>query len=840
MKKTIIALAIAILLISSFATNIFAAPPDNPAAASDFSSQQILVKFKPDVTLPEVAEIHRQLGGQLKETIPGIGVQVVTVPKGQAKEKAKAYSSNARVAYAEPDYVAQALGDPDDPLFGEQWGMVKVRAPLAWGVTTGSPNINIAILDTGVDLDHPDLASKIVKNINFTPTPTVDDVYGHGTHVAGIAAAITGNGIGVAGLGCSATIMNVKVLGDEGMGSYSAIAQGIIWAADNGAEIINLSLGGPYNSSTLESAVNYAWSKGVVVVAAAGNDGDSVPSYPAGYTNCIAVAATDQRDVLAGFSNRGDWVDVAAPGSSVYSSLKDGGYGTKTGTSMASPHVAGLAALVFTVVTDSNGNGRLNDEVRARIQATCDDIGVAGIGSGRINAYKAVTGYTTPPPWMGSIVGKVTDAADGSPIAGAVIRCDGTWHEWVPTNSGGEFAFTYLLPGSYKVVASATGYVGVAQVVPVKEGQASRADFALVRSAPTAGNITGKVADTTSGLPVAGATVTDGARTASSDTNGQYSISGVPQGTYAVTVSASGYSTSSQTVSVTAGQTTTANFALAKLPPPGSITGKVTDAADASPVPGATVSDGVRTGPTDANGQYTITGVPQGSYTVTASVAGYSASSQGVSVGAGQTATASFALAKLPSPGSITGKVADAADASPVCGVTVSDGVRTGSTDANGQYTISDVPEGTYTVAASAAGYSTSSQVVSVVAGKSTTADLVLTKLAPSAPGEMWVDRITFGMTGKNLRLTVKVVGKSGAVGGAQVAVQLTNGVQNWNLSGTTDTTGLVSLTVNKAPAGNCVASVTDISATGYTWDTTQGVTSAIYTLKSSGGKPTR
>jgi thermitase len=837
LKKTIVALVVAVLLISSFPTIVFAASPDNPVPVSDLSQEQILVKFKPDVTLPEAAEIHRQLGGQVKETIPDIGVQVVKVPKGQAMAKVKAYSANAKVAYAEPDFVVQALADPDDPGFVNQWGMVKVRAPLAWDVTTGSPSINIAILDTGVDLDHPDLAAKIVKNINFSSSATVDDVYGHGTHVAGIAAAMTNNGMGVAGLGYSATIMNVKVLADNGQGYWSGVAQGIIWAADNGAEIINMSLGGSSGSSTVESAINYAWNKGVVIVAAAGNDGDSAPEYPAYYANCMAVAATDSADRLTDWSNRGGWVDVAAPGNSVYSTLKDGSYGYKSGTSMASPHVAGLAALVFTVVTDSNGNGRLNDEVRARIQATCDDIGVSGIGSGRIQAYKAVTGTTTPPPWTGSIVGKVTDAAHGSPIAGALMRCDGTWHEWVVTNSKGEFAFTYLLPGSYKIVASATGYVGVAQVVEVKEGQASRADFALVTSTPTSGSITGKVTDAATGLPIVGATVTDGARTALSDTNGQYIISDVPQGTYTVSASAIGYSASSQAVSVVAGQTITANFALAKLPSPGSIAGKITDSAAGSPIPEATVSDGARTALSDTNGQYVISDVPEGNYTVTASATGYSTSSQAVSAVAGQTATANFALAKLPSPGSIAGKITDSADGSPIPGATVSDGVSMASTDTNGQFLISDVSEGAYTVAASAAGYSASSQAVSVVAGRSTTADFVLTRLAPSAPNKMWVDSITFGVTGKNLRLSLNVVSENGAVCGAQVAVQLTNGVQNWNFSGTTDTAGLVNFTVTKAPAGNYAVSVAGVTVAGYTWDTTQGVLSATYTAKSGGGK---
>jgi len=473
MRKTIVALLVAILLISLFPTIVFASPPDNPAAISDFSPEQILVKFKPDVSLPEAAEIHRQLGGQVKDSIAGIGVRVVTVPKGQAMEKAQAYSSNARVAYAEPDFVAEAIGSPDDPGLGNQWGMVKIQAPRAWEVTTGSTSINIAIVDTGVDLDHPDLAGKIVSNINFSTSGTVDDVYGHGTHVAGIAAAMTNNGIGVAGLGYTSTIMNVKVLGDTGSGAYSGVASGIIWAADNGAEVINLSLGGSSASSTLEDAINYAWSKGVVVVAAAGNNGDTTPSYPAYYTNCVAVAATDTDDTLAYFSNYGKWVDVAAPGVSIYSTLKDNGYGYKSGTSMASPHVAGLAALVFTTVSDANGDGRLNDEVRSRIEATCDDIGVSGIGHGRINAAGAVGSVPVLP---GSITGLVTDAGDGSPVIGATVT-DGT--RTATTDASGKYTIGDVLPGSYEVTVSKEGYESSTGGVTVASATTAVLDFSL-------------------------------------------------------------------------------------------------------------------------------------------------------------------------------------------------------------------------------------------------------------------------------------------------------------------------------------------------------------------------
>ncbi len=660
MRKTIVLVVIAILLISSFPTIVFAASPGSPAPASGFSSQQILVKFKPGTSLPEAAQIHRQLGGQVKETIPGIGVQVVTVPKGRNVAKANAYSSNARVAYAEPDFVAEVVGSPDDPRFGSQWGMVKVQASQAWEVTTGSSSINIAILDTGVDLDHPDLANKVISSIDFSHSGTVDDIHGHGTHVAGIAAAMTNNGIGVAGLGYTATIMNVKVLGDTGAGAYSWIVSGIIWAVDNGAEVINMSLGGSSPSSTLEDAINYAWSKGVVVVAAAGNYGNTAPLYPAYYTNCIAVAATDSLDRLAGWSNYGDWVDVAAPGVGIYATLKNNGYGYKSGTSMASPHVAGLAALVFTTLSDTNGDGKFNDEVRSRIEASCDDISISGIGSGRINAARAV---------------------DSVPV------------------------------------------------------------------------------------------------------------------------------------------------------PPGAITGQVTDAEDGSAISGAQVSDGIRTALTDAAGMYTIDDVSPGSYQVTASREGYETSSLTVNVLSGSIAVVDFSLNEVILPGSITGSVTDAEDGSPIAGATVSDGTRTATTDASGKYNIADVPPGTYQVTAGKEGYVNVTLTATVVSGGTTVMNFSLNP-KPDPINIMWVDSIRFIKCGKNLFVEVSIATASGVVVGADVDLSLvcsTGGL--WNFSGTTNTAGLVKFKLGKAPVGSYVTTVTSLTCSELTWDTTKGITAASYAL---------
>lgn len=365
---------------------------DKDGPDDEHDSNQILVKFKAGVDEKEKEKVHGKHGGKVSGVIPGIDVQIVDVGEGRSKEKKDGYRKEAQVEFAELDYIAYAIATPNDPSFGNQWGMTKIQAPDAWNLTTGSSSVKVAILDTGIDQDHEDLAAKVVANRNFTKSRTVDDQYGHGTHVAGIAAASTNNNKGVAGAGYNTSLMNVKVLGDNGSGNYSWIASGITWAADNGANVINMSLGGGSSSSALANAVNYAWSKGVVVVAAAGNSNTSSPSYPAYYGNVIAVAATDKNDAKASFSNYGSWVDIAAPGVDIYSTLPNHNnriglknYGYLSGTSMAAPFVAGVAALVV-----ARYPAWTNTDVRNRLLASTDPTTGFSTSLGRVNASKSV------------------------------------------------------------------------------------------------------------------------------------------------------------------------------------------------------------------------------------------------------------------------------------------------------------------------------------------------------------------------------------------------------------------------------------------------------------------
>ena len=305
-----------------------------------------------------------------------------------ARESVSAYSYSPVYQVARADNSDSSIYDPspqatyslDDSYLAERWGLTKIDTPQAWQITRGDQSIIVAVLDTGIDKDNQDLAERVVADVNFTNSPTCDDLYGHGTHMAGTIAAIAPK--------CQ--LMNVKVADDTGRCKPSVVAKGIIWAVDHGAKIINISLA-MTSSPDLVEAVNYAWSQGAILIAAAGNKGGSEPSYPAYYVNCLAVAGTNKNNALALLSSYGDWVDVAAPGFNIYSDLPQNQYGYKTGTSAAGAHVSGVAALVFSVAEDSNGNGVINDEVRQAIENSCTPIAADGVGEGLVNAFQAVT-----------------------------------------------------------------------------------------------------------------------------------------------------------------------------------------------------------------------------------------------------------------------------------------------------------------------------------------------------------------------------------------------------------------------------------------------------------------
>jgi thermitase len=375
------------------------AQADGPTPEASFVPGEILVKFKTNLTSAEVGKVKKELGLKTVEQIAGLGVQRVEVRPGDEQKTIEKLQGNPAVEYAEPNYILYAMPTtPNDPGFSLQWGPTKIQAPAAWDVVTGTVPITIAIVDTGVAQSHEDLSSKIVAGYNYWGGSPEDD-NGHGTHVAGIATAATNNGKGVAGLSWGALIMPVKALDSSGNGSVSSVAAGIMYAADHNAQVINMSLGGTGLASdlTLKGAVDYAYGRGCLLAAAAGNCYYvygygyvcNDPLYPAAYDHVMAVAATDQNDNRAWFSVYGSYVDIAAPGVSIYSALPYDGYGYKDGTSMATPFASGLAALVWSVDRTLS-----NDQVENIIESTAVDLGSPGrddyFGWGRINALAAV------------------------------------------------------------------------------------------------------------------------------------------------------------------------------------------------------------------------------------------------------------------------------------------------------------------------------------------------------------------------------------------------------------------------------------------------------------------
>lgn len=362
-----------------------------PAFALTVNNDRVIVKFYPYVSEDMRDKFLKIYPVEKTEKLKLTDTFVLKVPKNQRDNLLNKFIRNSLVEYAEPDFVAEAMDVPNDPLYVNQWALPKIKADYAWNTSHGSENAVIAVVDTGVDGTHPDILGKVVSAFDCTvsspcaPSDPVDE-NGHGTHVAGIAGAATNNSIGIAGASYNSKLLSVKVLDKNGSGYYSWVSNGIIQAADSGAKVINLSLGGSSASTTLKNAVNYAWNKGSVVVAAAGNSGKKSRLYPAYYPNAIAVAATDQNDKKASFSNYGLWVDVAAPGVSILSTYK-GDYSYLSGTSMAAPFVAGLAGLVAGYHPDWQAS-----QIRGKIEQSADKI--SGTGKfwtyGRINACKSL------------------------------------------------------------------------------------------------------------------------------------------------------------------------------------------------------------------------------------------------------------------------------------------------------------------------------------------------------------------------------------------------------------------------------------------------------------------
>ncbi len=425
-------------------------PALSPAAASQTVAQIGEEKpadgsFTPGVLLVKpVAGTHLEgsdfnLGYPVavKDGVDALGVLRLEVPVGRELETAQRLRSDPRVEWAEVDHLRDLMKVPGDQLYRQfQWDMRRILAEQAWDVTTGSPDVIVAVLDTGIDSSHPDLAGKLVPGYNFLhDDKNTEDDSGHGTHNAGVIGAASDNGTGVAGVAWGTRIMPIKVLNANGVGPDSVIAKGLVYAADHGARVINMSFGNPTASQMLAQAVRYAYDKGAVLVAAAGNSAnqDNAVIYPAAYDQVLAVAATDEDDNTPDFSQHHPYVGISAPGVGIVSTYWRGaGYGdyaSASGTSAAAPHVSGVAALIRSI------NPRLtNSQVVQILQNTADDLGVPGrdeyYGTGRVNALKAVTaakaGVTSLPSATPTPVRPAPTAT--APAKAAPVQSKSSWY----------------------------------------------------------------------------------------------------------------------------------------------------------------------------------------------------------------------------------------------------------------------------------------------------------------------------------------------------------------------------------------------------------------------------
>lgn len=392
-----------------------------PPAGNDHVTGRLLAQPRLGANSADVSVALAKAGARLEKTIGRINVHVLKVPEPALDQVSAALMKTGMFTFVEPDHLLRGSStvSPNDPSFPSQWHLTAIQTPDAWGVTQGSSSVIVAVIDSGADWTHPDLASKLVPGWNFlTGTSNTQDSggdYGHGTAVSGSAAAATNNGVGISGVGWATMVMPLEVLDSSGSASYSNLASAINYAADHGARVINVSLCGSSSSSTLQSAIDYAWNKGSVIFAAAGNNANSTPVYPAAANNVVSVSATDVNGTFASFSSYGSWVDISAPGNNILTTMNGGSYGTWYGTSFSSPIVSGVAALVLSLKP-----GMSNAALVSLLEQNADDLGAPGwdqyYGYGQVNAYKAVlaagtaTSDTTKP-----------SVSIGSPANGATV-----------------------------------------------------------------------------------------------------------------------------------------------------------------------------------------------------------------------------------------------------------------------------------------------------------------------------------------------------------------------------------------------------------------------------------
>jgi serine protease len=389
-----------------------------------YAADAIVVRARPGVGAARLRADLAARGLSLGGHIPHTDLFTVRTQGRSPAAAIRSLAGSPRVAAAMPNYVRHAFEVPNDPYFeSSESYLTTVRLPQAWDVSHGSAGLIIAVADTGVTAVR-DLSTQVLPGRNFVSGNADahdDSSIGHGTLVAGVAAATTNNGIGIAGVAWDTSVLPVKVLDARGFGTDSQVVAGIVWAVDHGARVINLSLGGPQPGQALCDAVSYAGSRGALVVVAAGNAATATPNYPAACPGAVAVSATDTHGDFAYFSSFGPWVSLSAPGLAVLSTRGDNSYGTESGTSFSAPMVSAVAALVLAQHPDWSPS-----RVATQLMDTAQDRGVSGVdpyyGHGLLDAYAALGGPAqeagTPP--AGDILEPNDTQADARTLFGPV------------------------------------------------------------------------------------------------------------------------------------------------------------------------------------------------------------------------------------------------------------------------------------------------------------------------------------------------------------------------------------------------------------------------------------